>query len=271
VNLLELATAEKAAAERRSVAEAVWRSKWWQTTVAIGELPINGVGKQLEAIAPVLGVSTSYLASRRRLGAKIALQDEELLGKVPPRLAIEYVKADRRLDVEGALFLIRWESDERSLRELATELGTAGRSWATREQLDEREAAAKPTVEQIRAALADPETAREVVAHGPTRAAFQGATDHWARETTSGTHWTPPPTNAVHDDRLAQLTGDLMRARELVAEAHRLSADLPFDDEVATGTIQRLEAVIAEAVAMRDSLARHVTFSGQLEQLGGVR
>lgn len=267
-----MAADEAAAALRKSVAEADWRCAWWTTTVGLGALPINGVGRELERIAPVLGSSTRWLSQRRSLGSKIdADLDPELRASVPPRLAIEYVRAGRVLDTAAANFLVQWESDERSLRELAAELGQAGRSWANKEQLDEREAASRPTVEQIRAALADPETAREVVAHGPTRAAFQGATDTWARETTSHTQWTPPPTNVVHDDRLAQMTGDLLRARELVAEARRISNDLPLDQEVADGAIANLEAVIAEATSMRDALNRHLSFSGELAKLGGVR
>jgi hypothetical protein len=260
LNLMELAAAEAVAAERRTVAEAVWRSKWWETTKAIGALPVNGVGRELERIAPVLHCSTQWLGSRRRVGAKVALDDDALLAQVPPRLAAEWVRAGRALDADGAKFLIGWESDDRSLRELAAELGTAGRSWATKEELDEREAKAKPSVEQIRAALADPEIAREVVAHGPTRAAFQGATDSWAREATQGTRWAPLPPNVTQTDAVSEVVGNLLHARTLLTDARRALADVPLDDELAAGLLDKVEGVAHEVRQLQTILGGHKAF-----------
>lgn len=266
--LMELAAQEAAAAERRTVAEAVWRSSWWKTTRALGGLPTAGVGKELERIAPVLGTSAGWLGKRRMLGGKVTLEDDELLEQVPPRLAIEYTKGERVLDAAGARFLITWEAEDKSLRDLATHLGTAGRSWQNREQLDEREAATQPSVEQIRAALADPEIAREVVAHGPTRANFQGATDSWAREETRETRWAPVPTNFAVTEAIAKVYGDVMRARELMHGVRTHLTDLALDGEQIDQLLARVADVGDEVTLIRDVLHGQVRFAEDMQRMG---
>lgn len=264
-----MAADEAAAALRKSVAEADWRCAWWTTTVGLGALPINGVGRELERIAPVLGSSTRWLSQRRSLGSKIdADLDPELRASVPPRLAIEYVRAGRVLDTAAANFLVQWESDERSLRELAAELGQAGRSWANKEQLDEREAASRPTVEQIRAALADPETAREVVAHGPTRGNFQTATDTWARENTASTHWAPLPTNTVTTEAIAGVRSGLLRARLLAHEARSALEDIALDPEQSAAVLELVSGLGAEVTLLRDHLTAQSAFAAEVAALG---
>lgn len=267
-----MATEEAAAALRKAVAEGDWRCAWWGTTVGLGALPMNGVGRELARIAPVLGCSPNWLGQRRSLGAKIDPDlDPALRATVPPRLAIEYVRGGRILDAAAASFLVQWESDERSLRELAAELGTAGRSWASKEQLDEREAASRPTVEQIRAALADPETAREVVAHGPTRGNFQSATDSWARANTATTQWAPLPTNVTTTEAMAKVFADVLRARELMHATRAALADLALDGQQLEQLLARVQDVGDEATLVRELLHGQVRFAADMQQLGVQR
>jgi hypothetical protein len=285
-NVMKLAAAEAAAASRRSVAEAAWRSAWWDMTEALADMTDVEWRTRGAVLADVLGVSTSYLGSRRRASTFIAEEsrDTDLLRRTPPRLAIEWTyRGKRRLDAAACEHLIAWEAGERSLRELANELGTAGRSWASKEELDRREAEAigeatgatngQASIAAIRAALADPDIAREVAAHGPSAAAIQTAHDQLARELTAHTRWQPTPTNVTTTNQIGMLTANLLRARELVVEVRRALPDLPLEDTLITGLMQAADQVVVEAALVRDALRDQARFAADLDDaaLRGAR
>lgn len=276
-DVMALAADEAAAASRRTVAEAAWRQAWWETTEALADMTDVEWRTRATRLAEVLGCSTSWLGSRRRTGEFLAedVRDTDTLRRTPPRLAMEWTtRAKRRLDADGCGYLIDWEAEDKSLRALAGELGTAGRSWASKEELDRREAerppVTPPSIAQIRAALADPEIAREAVAHGPTAAAIQRAHDEHARSVTADRRFTPLPTNVTQTDRIGNIGAQFSLAEVALGYVARHLADVPMDAETTEGFLARLDRVTARCDLIRRALTGSATLDADLAALLGA-
>jgi len=125
------AAAERAAEQTRTNAETAWRAAWWGTTVALASVPEAdkpAVTAAYDAAEQILGQSRSNLAARRRTGLKLSDLGLEAKIILPPRLTMEYVKANGDPG-KAAQVLADAEARDVSLRDFAAELGTQSPAW----------------------------------------------------------------------------------------------------------------------------------------------
>lgn len=231
----EAAAAERAAEQTRKQAEATWRAAWWETTLALAEPDRKGeVSRVLDEAAVILGQSRGYLLSRRETGRDFVDLEVDEIKMLPPRLAIAWSKEHGKpIDAEAAGMLRQADQDGTSLREFIANLGAVPPSTGA-----ERFERPKPTVEQVREAMADPVVRREVMADPDTRqAASDAITEQYTARSTSD------PRNALADSEGEQrreqsereaamfdLRDSLNRAAGLMRLALRQAIDLSLED-----------------------------------------
>lgn len=175
-DLERAAQAEVAAERNRKQAEEAWRRAWWETTMALAEPERRPeITAALNLAETILGQSRDHLGARRETGRKLAGLEPLGISKLPPRLAIEYVKAGGSAS-EAIKTLQDAERRELSLRDFAAELGTQGVAW---QREGEREPQAPPSYQSLPPAQRV-QWARDLVREDPE--ARQAAIDTLAQD-----------------------------------------------------------------------------------------
>ena len=157
VDIAVLAQREARAEASKGKADAAWRSAWWATTLALGQITgKRAVGEAQAIIRETTGQKQDWVWKRTRTGRAFAgLGASETL---PPRMAVEIVQAGIEVTESLAQQMIQAERDSVSLRDFTA--GLTGKAWA-----DTPEGASEATIEQI--VKAQPERVGRAVAREP--------------------------------------------------------------------------------------------------------
>lgn len=248
----KLALAEKAAAAVQEQAEAEYRHKWWETSLALARAQRGTeLTQALNDMGPILGLSRGYLTSRRGVAAKIS-EDVIASGEVfslPPRKAMAYVDATKGgiIDSAAVAKLREYEEEGVSLRAMTADLMGEKPSWWR--NAEEQRDAVRPTPEQVAEAIRNsPEVRRAIVENQEARVALSHAHNEMAAERTADVRFHPE-----RDDRnnnflnTASIAMKIDSMNRLADEIRRLLADNAPDQDTRSTYAGKL-AIVGEKV-----------------------
>lgn len=222
IDYRKLALQEKAANQAQETAQAEYRRVWWRLTMGLREA--EKPGEVYREIAPILGLSESYLAARRSLGSKIDLTPAEAYS-LPPRKAMAYVQATKgRIGPDDAAKLREYDEEGTSLRAMTADiLGEKPSYWRNAEE----QRSAEPTPTQIAQAIRNsPEVRRAIVEDREARLALSSAHTEMAAERTADLTFHPERDDSrnpfLHTADIATKIDSMSR---LADEIRRLLAD----------------------------------------------
>lgn len=268
IDYAKLARQEKEANQAQETAQSDYRRVWWRLTVALARA--EKPGEVYREIAPILGLSESYLAQRRALGSKLDLTPDEA-STLPPRKAMAYVQATKgRIGPDDAAKLREYDEEGTSLRAMTADiLGEKPSYWRNAEE----QRSVQPTPEQVAHAIRNnPEVRRAVVEDRDARLALGHAHNDYARERTQDETFHPE-----RDDRnnrffqTADIAVKIDSMSRLADEVRRLLADHAADSDTRAHYAGKLAQVGEKIEEMVTGLRSDAEFEDLLVREGLTR
>jgi len=230
-----LARQEKDALAQADQAQEGYRVTWWTMNLAFRSLNSRAeVSKAYDEVAPILGLSRSYLGTRRSLALAVddsVIESGEVF-KLPPRKAIAWMDAKAGpINAEAVARLLQFEEEGVSLRAMTAELMGGKPSW-WRNAEEAKSAPASP--EQVLAALDNPEVARKVLSNPKAARAIENTRQTLRDERLAKANLHPNRRDPELDTpiEVLEVIGNLETARAAVVRATRGLADVALTEEV---------------------------------------
>lgn len=271
-----LARAEKAATEAQETAQADYRQAWWNLTLAMAEAATPS--EVYDEVAPILGLSRSYLSSRRKLAQQVSADVIES-GEVytlPPRKALAWIQAKAGPINHGAVERLRqFEEEGVSLRAMAQELGHNIPSWQNAAQRDAELAAARNaqlTPEIVAKALRESaEFRRAVVTDHETFGVLHADRMQHNRDFVRNNSGPVRPARVDHDDdefeSFFAIDNALAHAENHLRRAARLMADHGANEQEVRTWLSRLANLELITHGMSQLLTTGAQFDSALRDL----
>jgi hypothetical protein len=270
----EVAAVEHAAEETRENAQAQWREAWWNTTLVLAAVEDDRRTLNVaytEAMGN-LGVTRSYLSTRRRVGKKLLSIGPERLRTLPPRLALAWV-VDCRREADGAYEALREAQEhETSLRDFIKQHGGTPMSTG-KERFRNTDGVTPSQREQIvLEMLTDPETAMALMRDPQIRLAISRAQKAEHKEILDRSKMT-----RTEDEQRDRDSNDYLEAEKQLGESRRRAAlaldtllkrEEPLSDDEKSNLLESIENV-RETLAWVESrvISGDASFEDQLATL----